>query len=271
MRALIGITGLAVALVLGACTTESPVTATDGESPMLLTEPLQLTGGDTGHEVLAWRLVLDRAIVLYSVQVCSDPDCQSAETTLRGVDGRGQPWMIADLAGDATFEIDATGSNVAVSSPGGGVSSFPIASPARGIESNVDSRPVPVLDAIPGFTPHNDIAAVLSDGRYLIRGQWDQDEPMESSLQFVNGERTSEPRRPIRLFLYDPANGLLVPVSGIPESTEVSTAVSTSYGPGTVLRVELLAAETLVAYSVGFNGAAYDIEHSLYLAPLPTP
>ncbi len=94
---------------------------------------------------------------------------------------------------------------------------------------------------------------------------------MESWLQFVDGERTSEPRRPIRLFLYEPANGLLAPVSGIPESTEVSTAVSTSFGPDTVLRVEVLADEAMVAYSVGFNGAAYDIEHSLYLAPLPAP
>ena len=271
MRASTAIGVLTLALVLGACTTDDPVTATVVDEPMVLTEPLLLAGERTGNEVLAWHTITNRAIVLYSVRVCDVPECLSAETTLFGVDGRGQPWEITDLAEDARFQIDANGSNVEVSSPGAGVSSFPIASPARGIERNVDSRPLPVLDEIAGFVPHNDIAALLSDGRYLIRGRWDQDQPMDSWLQFVDGERTSEARRPIRLFLYDPNDGLLTPVSGIPESTEVSTAVATSFGPDTVLRVELLAGEEMVVYSVGFNGAAYDLEHSLYLAPLPTP
>ncbi len=55
MRASIGIAVLALALMLGACTAERPVRATVVDDLMLLTEPLQLTGGDTGHEVLAWR------------------------------------------------------------------------------------------------------------------------------------------------------------------------------------------------------------------------
>lgn len=268
MRASTAIGVLTLVLVLGACT-DDPVTETVVDEPMLLTEPFQLAGGGAGNEVGAWQAPTNRAVVLYSVRVCSEPDCLSAEMTLLGVDGRGQPWEITNLAQDATFEIDATGSNVAVSSPGGGVSSFPIESPATIVESNFDSDSLPVLDEIPGFVPHNDIAAVLSDGRYLIRGRSDQDQLVESWVQPMDGERTSEPRRPIRLFLYDPADGLFAPVSGIPDSTEVSTAVTNSFGPDTVLRVEVLAGEQMVAYSVGFNGAAYDLEHSLYLAPLP--
>lgn len=94
---------------------------------------------------------------------------------------------------------------------------------------------------------------------------------MESWFVPMQGERSSQPRRPIRLFLHDPSADLLTPVSEIPASREVSTAVSTSYGPDTVLRVELLPGDRSVAYSIGFNGAAYDIEYSLYLAPLPSP
>jgi hypothetical protein len=128
----------------------------------------------------------------------------------------------------------------------------------------------PELGEIAGFRPHNDIAAVLGDGRYLIRGRSDRDQPMDSWVERTETGRTAEPRRSIGLFPYDPTDDEPSPVSGIPMSSEVSTAISRSFGPDTVLRVELLPGDRSVANSVGFNGAAYDIEHSLYLTPLPS-
>jgi hypothetical protein len=35
--------------------------------------------------------------------------------------------------------------------------------------------------------------------------------------------------------------------------------------------VVVLAGEAVVAYTSGFNGAAYDIPYELYVAPIPPP
>jgi hypothetical protein len=127
-----------------------------------------------------------------------------------------------------------------------------------------------LLFSIRGFTPSRDIDAVLDDGRMLIRGEWAEDDVMESWVQFHSEEeRRDNARRPMRLFVYDPAADVLTPISDVPESHEWSTAVTQSFGPDGVLRVTLLPGGSTVAYSVGFNGAGYDIDTALYLAPIP--
>jgi hypothetical protein len=268
VRATVGIGAIALALLAVGCAANESTESGTVEPIVLLGEPLQLAGDDLGSEVHEWDTMPERAIVVYRASVCSEPECESKKATLFAVDERGEPWVITDLNDDAQFEIDGEGT-VRVSVPGEEVQTFAMNSPAPVVQKSVESVPR-VFEGIPGFEPHNDIVAVLSDGSFLIRGRWDGDELMETWLQFVNEpERTSEFRRPIRLFLHNPINGDLAPVSGIPVSREASTAVADSFGPDTVLRVQLLAGERAVAYSVGFNGPAYDVEYALYLAPLP--
>ncbi len=269
MRATVGIGAIALAFVAVGCAANESTESGTVEPIALLGEPLQLAGDDLGSDVHEWDTVPDRAIVVYRASVCNEPDCESKKTALFAVDERGEPWVITDLPDDAQFEIDGDGT-VRVSVPGEGGQTFAMDSPAPVVQRSVESAP-PVFEGIPGFEPHNEIAAVLADGSYLIRGQWDGDELLETWMQFASeSERTSAFRRPIRLFLHSPTNGDLVPVSDIPASREASTAVADSFGPDTVLRVQLLAGGRAVAYSVGFNGAAYDVEYALYLAPLPT-
>jgi hypothetical protein len=93
---------------------------------------------------------------------------------------------------------------------------------------------------------------------------------MDSWVERTGTGRTVEPRRPIGLFLYDPTDDELSPVSDIRCPARWLQRSRGVLARDTVLRVELLPVGRSVAYSVGFNGAAYDIEHSLDLAPLPS-
>jgi hypothetical protein len=49
-----------------------------------------------------------------------------------------------------------------------------------------------------------------------------------------------------------------------------STAVSVGESSDIVLDVVVLAGEKVVAYTSGFNGAAYDIVYEVYVAPIPS-
>jgi hypothetical protein len=258
-----------IALLAG-CTEAEPSPALPSEPLNVLTQTVQLAGADLGNDIIRWEPLTDRAIVIYSVRVCEEPECGSSVTTLHAVDERGEPWMIAELDEGADFGI-TDGTEVLLLSVDGNLVPIDVDSPAPVAPGSRDTGSARDGSEITGFSPHNLAAAVLGDGSYLIRGQWDHDEPMESWFEPMQGEGNSEPRRPIRLFFYEPATDLLTPISGIPSSSEVSTAVSSSFGPDTVLRVEVLPGDRVVAYSVGFNGAAYDNEHDLYLAPLPSP
>ena len=256
-----------VLALLGGCATAEPEAAGTSEPALPeLTEVIQLARDD-GAGVQQWEVLPDRAVVVFSFRGCPTPECGSPTTTVRAVDLAGEPWTIAEADQGARFEI--VGNEVRVLSTNGEGSSYAIDSPMPTL-AEMTENPEVQLGEIPGFRAHNDIAAVLSDGRFFVRGQWDGDEPVETWIEsFNSGERTTEPRRPIRLFLYDPATEELTPIGDLPPLRETSTAVSTSYSPDTVLRVEVLAGESAVAYSAGFNGAAYDIEHGLYLAPIP--
>ena len=267
-RSIIRLTATAAfALVLmTGCSTAQRDVAEKAEPVPVLADTILLVRDD-GAGVQQFEAAPDRPIVVFSYRECPTADCESPVTMVSAVDLRGEPWTIAESDEGARFEI--AGDEVLVSPSSGERQSYPLDSPMPTMPA-AGEPPAVQLDEIAGFQPHNDVAAVLSDGRFLVRGRWDGDEPVETWFESFGGdERITEPRRPIRLFLYDPAEELLTPIGGLPPQRETSTAVSTSYSPDTVLRVKVLAGESAVAYSAGFNGAAYDIEYGLYLAPLP--
>jgi hypothetical protein len=130
---------------------------------------------------------------------------------------------------------------------------------------------------IPDFAPFND-GLRLPDGRILVRGRWDSDEPVSGWFQpnpdsVAPGEPQPAGRavvdRPIRLFVVDPATGSVAPVSHVPAMRSFSTAVSVGEGPDVILQFVVLRDGRRVAYTAGFSGAAYDIPHVLYEAPIP--
>ena len=74
---------------------------------------------------------------------------------------------------------------------------------------------------------------------------------------------------PLRLFVYDPDEETLTAVSHWPESRTYSTAISRGLQPDQILHALVLGGGRTVAYTVGFNGAGYDVPYALYLAPIP--
>lgn len=133
------------------------------------------------------------------------------------------------------------------------------------------------LGVIPGFEPFNDPQLALSDGRFLVRGRSASDEPIGGWYQrspAVAGEdnpvvETLAP--PVRLFVYDPVGGQLSPVSHVPVLRAYTTAVMQGESPDIPLQVVVLEGEHVVAYTSGFNGAAYDIAYEVWVAPIPEP
>ena len=132
---------------------------------------------------------------------------------------------------------------------------------------------------IAGFEPFNDPRIALSDGRFIVRGRWDGDDPIagwyeRNAGSLAEGEepiRSDSFDRPIRLFVYDPTTDELTPLSHVPEVVAYSTALSTGESADIVLEIAVLEGEQIVAYTAGFNGAAYDIRRGVYLAPIPAP
>jgi hypothetical protein len=131
---------------------------------------------------------------------------------------------------------------------------------------------------IAAFEPFNDPRIALSDGRFVVRGRWESDAPIEGWIQrnpvlLPEGEDnpvTTTSRRPVRLFVYDPESGQLLPLSHIPAVHPCSTATSLGESADVVLAVVVLAGERAVGYTLGFNGAAYDIPREVYVASIPT-
>lgn len=130
---------------------------------------------------------------------------------------------------------------------------------------------------IPGFEPFNDPRISLADGRLLVRGRSDADEPIagwhrRNPALVPEGEESpviEDLARPIRLFVYDPTHGTLLPVSHIPDVRAYTTAATEGESPDVVLDVVVLEGEQVVAYTSGFNGAAYDIPYEVWVAPIP--
>ncbi len=254
-----------------ACTGDEP--ATSAAAPVEPTaspnEPRQLAGAHTGSALFDWWTVPGRAIVLYTA--CEQRDCEFDTMKIMAADARGEQWEVGQLNAAEFLDVEPDGSAVAVVSPFGRVRSLALGG-ADPHQTPATSESVPLPAAIPGFTPHRERGTALTDGRYLILGRWDEDEPTESWQQPNDStERTIEQVRPVRLFLYDPTSELITPISEIPQSHAVSTAVTTSFGPDTVLEVAVLPGEMVVVYTVGFNGAGYDIPNALYMARLPLP
>ena len=133
-------------------------------------------------------------------------------------------------------------------------------------------------DSIPGFEPFNDPRIALSDGRFVVRGRWEGDEPIAGWYQRTPaslGEGEDNPvidtkNRPIRLFVYEPGSHGLLPISQIPDVHAFSTAMYVGESADVVLAVVVLTGERVVAYTTGFNGAAYDIPRGVYVAPIPS-
>ncbi len=130
---------------------------------------------------------------------------------------------------------------------------------------------------IQDFEPFNGPWIALTDGRVLVRGRWQNDDPIDgwyrrNPASVAAGQvnpviETSH--RPVRLFVYDPSGGQLQPVSHVPEVYSFSTAITVGASPDAVLDVVVLAGEQAVAYRSGFSGAAYDIVREIYVAPIP--
>lgn len=133
-------------------------------------------------------------------------------------------------------------------------------------------------DQIPGFEPFNDPRIALSDGRFVVRGRWEGDQPIAGWYQrapasLSEGEENpviDTNSRPIRLFVYEPGSHGLLPISQIPDVHAFSTAMYVGESTDVVLAVVVLAGEQVVAYTIGFNGAAYDIPRGVYVAPIPS-
>lgn len=133
--------------------------------------------------------------------------------------------------------------------------------------------------AIPGLTPYDGAAIVLDDGRLVLRGIWDGDEPLVGSRRtnpamVPEGEDNpvvETSARPVRVFLHDPATGDLQPLSPVPRVRAFATAAMIGASADTVLELALLADRSSVAFLLGFQGAAYDIPHELHVVPIPPP
>jgi hypothetical protein len=175
-----------------------------------------------------------------------------------------------------TGEVDTVAGPELILEGGGGQSDL-TAAWAPYADAALELEEVDGPGDIPGFEPFNR-GLRLPDGRILIRGRWDGDEPIggwwqRNPASVAPGE--PEPpieevaERPIRLFVVDPGAGSVVPVSHVPVVRPYSTAISVGEGPDVVLRFVVLDEGARVAYTAGFNGAAYDIPQVLYLAPIP--
>jgi hypothetical protein len=142
-------------------------------------------------------------------------------------------------------------------------------------EPDVASGPM----AIPGLTPYDGAAIVLDDGRLVLRGTWDGDEPLVGSHRMnpamaPDGEDNpvvETSARPVRVFLHDPATGDLRPLSPVPQVRAFATATRIGASADAVLELALLADRSSVAFLLGFQGAAYDIPHELHVVPIPPP
>ncbi len=144
-------------------------------------------------------------------------------------------------------------------------------------ENGAGIEPVELDHPIPDFEPFRR-GVPLDDGRFLVRGRWDRDEPIDSWFQrnpnaVPPGEeqppRTDRSEPPIRLFVVDPERGEVEPISGWPTVRGYSTALSIGATPDLVLQLVVSPDQDAVAYTVGFSGAAYDIPYELWLAPIP--
>lgn len=116
-------------------------------------------------------------------------------------------------------------------------------------------------------------AVTLSDGRSIVRGRWAQDEPVETSFAFRSSEDFPEPtvgtEQPIRLFLVDWDAETVVAVSPFTADLTTETAIGIFAGYEIPLEWEVTDDETVIRFTTGFNGAAYDIAHTLWETPLP--
>lgn len=123
---------------------------------------------------------------------------------------------------------------------------------------------------IEGFEPTSRPAAVLADGRYLIRGRWDEDERIRQVSQLLGeDEPTVVHERPIRLFLIDPESAELTALSDVPVSREIDTLLGHTEGPDDVLLVFVSPDEKSVRYELGFSGGAYEVPYETRVAPIP--
>lgn len=144
-------------------------------------------------------------------------------------------------------------------------------------EAAMELEPVAGLQGIPGFEPFND-GLRLPDGRILIRGSWDNDDPIARWYQRnPDSVAPAEPQppvfdavdRPIRLFVVDATTGSVAAVSHLPVVRPFNTAISVGEAPDVVLNFVVLDSGRRTAYTAGFDGSAYEVPYVLYVAPIP--
>lgn len=112
------------------------------ESPELLTQVVQLAGAESGTELVQWEPQPDRAIVVYSVRGCAEPQCETSLATLHAVGERGEPWFIAILEEGAIFEIGEDASEVSVLSADRGSTRYAVENPAPTVALSEGDQPV---------------------------------------------------------------------------------------------------------------------------------
>ena len=144
-----------------------------------------------------------------------------------------------------------------------------------------------VSDQWPADTPQQDVpttigdlevfgtkVVTLVDGRAIVRGRWAKDDPVESTSAMRHAEGFPEPtirmERPIRLFLVEWDTESVVPLSPHTETITTETAIGIFSGPEIPLEWEAVGQDTVLRFTTGFNGAAYDIPHTLWEVAIPS-
>ncbi len=156
--------------------------------------------------------------------------------------------------------LDGAGAQVA--DPGGGAS-----------QAGIVAAPPFDDSTLPGFEPFNDGRIPLPDGRLIVRGRLETDADMMATWRQTMGEDSGDERtsvlKPVRLFVFDPADETFVALSPIPGVRPYTTATSEGSGPDVVLTYQVFVDEQVVVFTLGFSGAAYDLPYEAYLAPIP--
>lgn len=115
------------------------------------------------------------------------------------------------------------------------------------------------------------VAGGLPNGNWLVTGFSVGGRTYESvwnrSEDFGGGQIVTEAT--VRaLFEYNPVTEQLWQVSGPPTFALSSTVSGSGDSPSWVLAA--VAMDGFIVYSTGFSGAAYDIQHNLYISPIPS-
>jgi len=135
----------------------------------------------------------------------------------------------------------------------------------------IEEQDQPAPGVVPGLEADTQrVWRVLSDGRWLVSGSSVDAPEVEYSWESSDdGVREFFSVKLNYLFVYDPDNGSLVQLSATPDFRTTTTATGTGSSPDHILSVRLFGGGEFVAFTTGFQGAAYDVEHGLHITRMP--